>query len=152
MNLIGKPLELIPRITKLDLDKKYEVKEYREKRSLEANDYYWVLVTKIGNALNKSKEEVHRQMLKDYSQQSVISVGEEVDIKGFIPYYEEIGSGYVGNKRFIHYRVFKGSSELDSKEMYHLIEGVVQEAQQLDIETRTPEELAKLKHYGELLK
>lgn len=152
MSIIGKPLELIPKITKLDLEKKYEVKEYREKRSLQANDYYWTLVTEIADVLRANKEDIHFKMLKQYGQASSIMMLSSIDIRGFVKYYEVESKRMVKGKEFTVYKVFKGSSEMNTKEMSNLIDGVVYEAKELDIETRTPEELAKLKHYGEALK
>ena len=41
--------------------------------------------------------------------------------------------------------MFEGSSEMDSREMAILLDGVVQEAEQLGIPTLTPNEIARLK-------
>ena len=38
-----------------------EIKRVRNKRSLTANAYYWVLVEKIAKALGSSKQEVHEE-------------------------------------------------------------------------------------------
>ena len=43
--------------------------------------------------------------------------------------------------------VYKPTHELDSKEMAHLIDGAIYEAQQLGLETKTPAELAELEGY-----
>ena len=50
-------------------------------------------------------------------------------------YYEEIGKGHVEGKEFTHYRCFIGSSEYDSREMAILIDGIVDEAKELGIDT-----------------
>lgn len=128
-----------------DREKKYDIKEYKQKRSLDANAYYWVLVNEIANVLRKSKDDVHFEMLKEYGQNQVISVQSNVDISKYIKYYEEIGKGKVNGKEFTHYRVFEGSSEMDSREMAILIDGVRQEAEQLGIPTLTPDEIANLR-------
>lgn len=62
--------KILPLLFRLDKDTIYDVKitKHREKRSLNANSYLWKLVTEIGNALSKSKEEVYLQMLIDYGQ------------------------------------------------------------------------------------
>lgn len=119
-------------------------KKYRKARSLDANSYCWVLCTKIGNKLRKSKEEVYIQMLKDYGQSEIVSVLADINVKGFFKYYEPIGQGYTQGKCFTHYKIYKGSSEYDSKEMSILLDGIVQEAQELGIETRPPEEIERL--------
>ena len=143
--MIGSPIEIIQWLYNQEKDKKFEIKEKREKRSLSQNSYAWELITKIGNILRKSKEEVYLQMLKDYGQSEIVSILSSIEPKGYFKYYEKIGTGIVNNKEFTHYKIFKGSSEFDSKEMTILIDGIIQECQQLGIETLTPDEIAKLK-------
>lgn len=143
--MIGSPIEIIQWLYNQDKDKKFEIKEKREKRSLSQNSYAWELITKIGNILRKSKEEVYLQMLKDYGQSEIVSILSSIEPKGYFKYYEKIGTGIVNNREFTHYKILKGSSEFDSKEMTILIDGIIQECKQLGIETLTPDEIAKLK-------
>lgn len=143
--MIGNPIKLITYLYEQDKDKKFKLEEYKEKRSLNANNYAWKLITEIGNVLRKSKEEVYLQMLRDYGQQEMISVVSNIDLKGFLKYYEKAGTSFLNGKEFNHYRAFKGTSEYNTKEMSIFIEGVVQEAKQLDIETKTPEQIEELK-------
>lgn len=143
--MIGSPIEIIQWLYDQDKNKKFEIKEKREKRSLSQNSYAWELITKIGNILRKSKEEVYLQMLKDYGQSEIVSILSSIEPKGYFKYYEKIGTGIVNNKEFTHYKIFKGSSEFDSKEMTILIDGIIQECKQLGIETLTPDEIEKLK-------
>ena len=143
--MIGSPIEIIQWLYNQEKDKKFEIKEKRAKRSLSQNSYAWELITKIGNILRKSKEEVYLQMLKDYGQSEIVSILSSIEPKGYFKYYEKIGTGVVNNKEFTHYKIFKGSSEFDSKEMTILIDGIIQECKQLGIETLTPDEIAKLK-------
>ena len=143
--MIGSPIEIIQWLYNQDKDKKFEIKEKREKRSLSQNSYAWELITKIGNVLRKSKEEVYLQMLKDYGQSEIVSILSSIEPKGYFKYYEKIGTGIVNNREFTHYKILKGSSEFDSKEMTILIDGIIQECKQLGIETLTPDEIAKLK-------
>jgi hypothetical protein len=117
----------------------------KEKRSLNANSYCWVLIGQIADILRASKEEVYFNMLKNYGQSTVVSVLSEINVTGFFKYYEEFGKGEVKGKDFTHYKVYKGSSEFDTKEMAILIDGVISEAQELGIDCRTPEEIEKMK-------
>lgn len=142
--MTGTPLVLISWLTAQQPDKVFEVIEHHEKRSLSANAYAWALINKIADALRKSKEEVYLQMLKDYGQSEFVSVLSSIDVKGYFKYYEEYGKGHVEGREFTHYKVYKGSSEFDTKEMAILIDGIVQEAKALDIETRTPAEIDEM--------
>lgn len=143
--MIGNAIEIMQWLYQQDKDKKFTIKEYKEKRSLDQNAYAWKLITEIGNVLRKSKEEVYLQMLKDYGQSEIVSILSSINPKGYFKYYEEVGKGTVNNKEFTHYKIFKGSSEFDSKEASIFIDGIVQECKQLGISTLTPNEIAQLK-------
>lgn len=133
--MVGKADEVIKWLLNQDREKLFEIKPYRQKRSLNANAYAWVLINEIANRLRTSKDEVYLEMLKRYGQSKVISVLSEIDISRFVKYYEEIGKGHVEGKEFTHYRCFIGSSEYDSREMAILIDGIVDEAKELGIDT-----------------
>ena len=122
-----------------------KIDKYREKRSLNANSYAWALLTEIGNVLRLSKEDVYFKMLKEYGQSELISVKAHIPIEEYVDYCEEAGESTLNGILFKHYKVYKGSSEFDKREMAIFIDGIVQEAKQLGIDTRTPDEIAKLK-------
>ena len=138
-------------------DGEFEIKPWREKRSRDANNYYWALVSKIAEVMNKPKEEIHRQMLIDYGTWELNADGApkwvilpeneplptdgyffdtkaKVTVKGENS-GEEIGHAYI---------VIRGSHTYNTKEMSDLINGVVQEAQNLDIETIPPAEIEEM--------
>lgn len=123
-----------------------KIDKYRKKRSLNANNYAWELITQIANVLRANKDEIYLLMLKRYGQCEVISVKAHININGFIKYFEEFGESTINGKRFKHYKVFKGSSEFNTWEMSIFIDGIVSEAKELGIQTETPEQLAKYKN------
>jgi hypothetical protein len=122
-----------------------EIKPYREKRSLNANNYAWKIITEIGNVLRAGKDEIYLKMLKRYGQSEIISVLSNIPIERYFKYYEEAGTSKLNGKDFTHYRIYKGSSEFDTREMSIFIDGVVSEAKELGIQTETPEEIVRLK-------
>lgn len=122
-----------------------EVKPFRKRRSLDSNNYAWHLINEIANVLRASKEEIYLNMLKRYGQSDLISVLSCVPIHHYVKYYEEMGEGVVNGRVFKHYKVYKGSSEFDTREMSIFIDGVVSEAKELGIQTETPEQIARLK-------
>ena len=142
--MIGKADELIRWLLDQDRQKLYQVEEYKEKRSLSANAYLWVLVGKIADVLRTSKDEVYVEMLKRYGQGDYVSVRSDINVNGLFKYYEERGQSEVNGKQFTHYMVYRGSSEYDTREMSVLIDGVVSEAKELDIETLPPQQIARL--------
>ena len=142
--MVGTAKELIIQLVKLPDEKKYEIKEYKEKRSLNANNYYWELVTQLANILRMDKEELHFVLLQKYGQSEMISVVADVDMKDYLKYYTEAGESTLNGKLFKHYKVYKGSSEMNRKEMSILINGLVDECKRQGIETRSPEEVKSL--------
>ena len=125
----------------------YEITKATQKRSLNANNYAWQLITNIGNVLRMSKEEVYFDMLKHYGQGGAVSVEERFTehFKRTYKYYESLGKSVLNGKTFEHFRFWVGSSEYNTEEMSILIDGIVHEAKQLDIETLTERELSVLK-------
>lgn len=128
--------------------------KYRQKRSLDANAYYWKLVTEIAEAVKSSKTEVHNQLLSDYGQLemadgSVVSVmlKEEIDWKKVTQLHLRPTVNVMENSKgtlFRCYLVVRGSHTYDSREMSVLIKGAAEEARQLGIETLTPDELQRI--------
>lgn len=143
--MIGNAETIVKWLFTQDRDRIWEIKEHKEKRSLNANAYLWVLVGKIADRLRASKDEVYLKCLKLYGQSEIVSVLSDIDVRGYFKYFEEIGKGHVNGREFTHYKVFKGSSEYDSKEMAVLIDGVISEAKELDIETLPPHEIERMK-------
>lgn len=121
------------------------IDRYREKRSLNANNYAWKLLTEIANVLRTNKEEVYLIMLKRYGQSEILSVLAHIPIEKYVKYCEEAGESTLNGKLFKHYKVYKGSSEFDTREMSIFLDGVVSEAKELGIPTETPNEIARLK-------
>lgn len=122
-----------------------KIGKYREKRSLNANNYAWKLITDIGNATRQSKDDVYFLMLKRYGQSEMFSALAHIPFGEYVKYYEEAGESTLNGKLFKHYRVYKGSSEFDTKEMSVFIDGIVGEAKELGIQTDTPDQIAKMK-------
>lgn len=136
-------LEMVDELFSKELSLK--VDEYKEKRSKNANNYAWKLITEIGNKLRVSKEDVYLMMLKRYGQSEMVSVVASVPFGKFVKYFEEVGESQLNGKLFKHYRVYQGSSEFDTKEMSVFIDGIVSEAKDLNIPTETPEQIARMK-------
>ena len=143
--MVGTQKQAITWLLEQDNTKQYEVKEHKQKRSKSQNAYMWEIIGQIADIQRLSKEEVYLQMLKDYGQSEIISMLSIINPKGYLKYYEKIGKGQVNDKEFTHYKVYKGSSEYDSREMSILIDGVIQEATQLHIPTLTPKQIAEMR-------
>ena len=122
-----------------------EAKKHRNKRSTNANSYAWKLITEIADVLRISKDKLYEDMLYEYGQVRMYPTLKNETPEGFFKYYRFFQDGYLNGKECDWYKVAKGSSEFDTKEMSIFIDGIVQVAKELDIETMTPEELNRLK-------
>lgn len=141
----GTAEEIVKWLFSQDREKIFEIKEKKRRRSLNANAYAWLLIGKLADVLRISKDECYILMLKRYGQSEMVSVVSEIDVRGYFKYYEEVGKTFLQGKNFTHYKVIKGSSEYNTKEMSIFVDGIVSEAKEVGIETLTPTELEKLK-------
>lgn len=123
--------------------------KYKEKRSLDANAYAWVLMTKIADVVSTSKEEVYEDMLRRYGYiyeddegYITVTVKKSVDMSKIDGHWKFIKD----NGKFASYMMIKGSSEYDTAEMSRFIDRIVEEAKDLGIETLTPAELERMKN------
>lgn len=144
--------EPIEELNKLSILEELDLvaKKHRKKRSLDANSYAWVLITKIANHpdVNSSKEEVYEEMLQKYGYlyqdedgYLPMTVSAKVDMSKVEGHWKFIKT----NGKFSSYLMIKGSSKYDSKEMATFIDRIVEEAKELGIETATPEEIERMK-------
>lgn len=130
-----------------DREKLWDIKEHKEKRSKNANDYCWVLCTKIAHSMIPplTKDEVYLKALKDYGQWDFAVLRSDADPHKFFKYFEWYTDEEIDGVVYSKYMVFFGSSDYDTKEMSILIDGIVRDAEELGIETIPPHELQRLK-------
>lgn len=129
-----------------------EVKEYRRKRSLDANSYAWVLIHKLAEATRMTPVEVYREAIRNVGNNATPLCVREQDVAKIIRSWERNGLGWVvdnlgmsqvwGCRNLLAYH---GSSTYDTEQMSRLIDNLVQDCKALDIETLSPEKLALLK-------
>lgn len=154
--MIGSPKEISQYLWQLDPNKEYEIKEHKNKRSLDANGYCWVLCKKIADKLHITKEEVYRKNIKEMGKYEILPIRNEA-VSTFINAWTSKGIGWICESLakskfdgFTNLIAYYGSSVYDSKEMALLLDSIVQEAQALDIDTLTPDEIANLKNLEEI--
>lgn len=129
-----------------------EIKQHRERRSLDANAYFHVLVGKIAEALNIGFEDCKTNLVVEYGSferdEDGVKVGFKlpvsVDVSKIYRYVKCFDTREENGKRFNCYIVFKHTHLMDTKEMSRLIDGTVFEAKALGIETLPPQKLAAL--------
>lgn len=143
--------ESLPSLEELKEDKlSIEIKKYRNKRSLDANAYMWVLISKLEEKINISKDIIYKDAIRNIGVYEVIPVKNEA-VERFIEAWTKNGLGWVCEttksklEGYTNILAYYGSSTYNTAEMSRLIDFVVQECKQLNIETMTPEQLNILK-------
>lgn len=134
-----------------DKDYRVDIKVWHEKRSLDSNAYCWVLLDKIAEKLQTSKEEIYREIIKRVGVFQIIPIkpvaierfAEKWSCKGLGWVVEDIGEckSLPGYHNIIAYY---GTSTYDSKEMSRLLNEVVEEAKRQGIETLDEIELKNM--------
>lgn len=130
--------------------------KYREKRSLNANGYMWALCGELAKKLSNdkvsyTKEDIYRDAIKEVG----VWYDDEIEpekVQRRCKSWELIGTGWLtervdfsadGEKEII--RFYYGSSQYNKKQMSRLVDNIVQDCQAAGIETKTPEELERMK-------
>lgn len=129
-----------------------DVNKYRHKRSNDANAYLWVLCDKIAKMLMSTKETIYEMKIKEYGifEDWEIPVGAADSWKELyrctkpMYYFKTMRQTAEGLQEMpmVCLRCWRGSHEYDTKEMSVLIDGIVQDAKDLGIDTWTPDEIA----------
>lgn len=146
-----------------DIDVK--LKQHKEKRSLDANAYYWCLLTKLARIHGWSNAEAHNRMLRDYGQYEQVE-GQliavplpdtdqtEREVLSKIEYHLALSPKVTimkGETKRV-YLLLRGSSTYNTEEMARLISGLIEECRYSgiqDSEIMTPFEKRKLyEQYG----
>ena len=146
--MIGKKEEVLHWLIEQP-DKEYEIKEHKQKRSLDANAYLWVLISKIQSVLNIPKETIYKDLIKDIGVYEVIPI-KNIAVNKFCEAWHKNGLGWITETTkskldgYTNVLAYYGSSEYDSKEMARLIDSTIEECRNLDIETKSDEEIKSL--------
>lgn len=134
------------------------VKIFRKRRSLDANGYAWALCGEIANVLRISKEEAYIERIGDYGQPRIIdgfadiapypedvdmSKNNKVNKQGV--YYFPYARGVIDDIPVIWWVTMRGSHDYDTREMSIFIDGIVEDAKELGIDTIPKVELDRLK-------
>lgn len=142
--MIGNALKLIGWLYSQDKGQLFEVKKYSEKRNKKQNSKYWKLLTELSIVTQIGIEELHFNMLKNYSTRYEALIPSDKRVTG-IEYYEKKSRiKSESGKEFDVYHIYTPSHELNKREFAILLRGLCEECEQVGIETLSPEELKEL--------
>lgn len=130
-----------------------ELKKWRQKRSLDANSYCWVLCDKIAKELCKdgtivTKEDVYKDAILQIGSFEPFIIQEKT-YANFKRIWEKQWLGFLVQEvskkdKCVKVNCYYGSSTYDTKEMSLLIESIVELAKTLNIETKPQSEIDSL--------
>lgn len=128
-----------------------EVKEHREKRSLDSNAYAWLMIGKLSKAMGIPPVEVYREAIRNIGGTYTPLCVREKDVErikrswsrnGLGWFIEDLGQSQVPGCRNL--AAYHGSSVYDTKQMSILINSLVQDCKQLGIEVISEREKSLL--------
>lgn len=147
--LLSSNINSLEEIENVPLD--IEAKKHSEKRSLDANAYCWVLISKLAEKMNLKPIEIYKMAIKDIHVYEILPIKNEA-LEKFVQAWTKNGLGWVceviGDSKLQGYTNIKahyGSSTYNSKEMSQLIDSIVEDCKLQGIETDTPEQIARYK-------
>ena len=137
----------------------YDLCVHREKRSLDSNSYFHVLVDKLRQKLGISMARCKNHLIADYGQIMYLDEGVPLIYKTNAPpeYIYEceephlllVKSGEEKGKPVYFYRMYRGSHSYSPSEMAALIKGTIAECEEQGIQTATPDEIAHMQEVWE---
>lgn len=147
--MIGNKNDVIKYVLSATPEKQFEVKDYKEKRSLDVNAYMWVLISKIQEVISIPKEDIYRDLIKTIGVYEVVPIKNEA-VNKFCEAWKHNGLGWITEttksklEGYTNVLAYYGSSTYDKQQMNRLIEELLQECRQLDIETKSEVEIKSL--------
>lgn len=123
-----------------------------ERRTNDANRYCWTLLEKLAEATEIPKEEIYREQVRNIPQKPskvlVKACDAQDEIKTWcnngLGWYADIIGASTEHQDYVWIDRFKGSSKFDKKQMQMLIDNIIYECNEFEIETRTPEQIARM--------
>ena len=140
IRLSGKIKEIIPELLKLDMDKVFtvEIKEPKSKRSLEQNKMLWQLIHSIAKNQHQDDMEVYCALLERadaLSDYIITAYDMEDELRKCFRGVRFIRKQEVNGKECNIYKVYIGSSKMNTKEMTELLDITLQMCAELGIPT-----------------
>lgn len=130
-------------------DKTYdmEVKQHREKRSLSANSYAWVLLDKLAEATGTPKTEVYREAVREIGGNTETVCVKQEAAKKLCDGWRHNGLGWITETMpskingCVNVVLYYGSSTFDTAQMARFIDGIIQDCKAVGVETLPPDKL-----------
>lgn len=125
-----------------------EIKEHRERRSLDANAYFWVLADRLAEKTGIPKTDIYRSYIREIGGNNETVCIQDKGVDKLRREWERNGDGWLTSTMpsklpgCTNVVLYYGSSTYDTAQMSRLIDMAVQDCQEQGIETLPPDKLA----------
>ena len=135
-----------------DIKLSVQVKKWRKKRSINANNYFWKLLSEYSEEKNVDTIEEYKERVKrlgifrrfrieDKDKKTFEIMWQD---KGIAWFCETADTEYIGDIEFKIINAYYGSSSFNSKQMSRLINDLVEDCKEAGIETKPQAEIDSL--------
>lgn len=127
-----------------------KIGKHKEKRSLDSNAYAWILMDKLASKMSLSKEEIYRGYVREIGGNSSMVCVQDKAVDKLRQGWSKNGIGWVTETMpskldgCTNVVLYYGSSTYDTEQMSRLIDLIVNDCKAQGIDTRTPEEIARM--------
>ena len=127
-----------------------KIGKFKQKRSLDANAYCWVLISRLAEKLNVPKTDIYRAAIREIGGNSDTVCIQDKAVDSLRNGWERNGIGWLTETMpskldgCTNVVLYYGSSTYDKEQMSRLINNIVDECRLQGIETKCPEEVDSL--------
>lgn len=129
--------------------------KFKQKRSLDANAYCWVLISKIAEKTNIPKDEVYRNAIRGIGGNYDVVCVRDKAVSSLCSAWVRNGIGWMTDTMpskldgCTNVMLYYGSSTYDVEQMQRLTENIIQDCIALNIPTKSQAEIdSLLSHWG----
>ena len=139
MKITGTIKDIVPELLKLEMDKLYicEIKQPKSQRSLQQNKLLWKLIHNIAKATYQDDMDVYcaiPEKADALSEYVITAIEMEDALRKSFRGVKFIRTQEVNGKECYVYKVYLGSSKMDTKEMTELLDITLQICGELGLE------------------
>lgn len=127
-----------------------KIGKFKKKRSLDANAFCWLMISKLAEKLNIPKTDIYRSAIKEIGGNSDTVCVQDKAVESLCDGWNHNGLGWITEtfpskiEGCTNVTLYYGSSTYDTAQMSRLVNMIVQECEQLGIETKSQEEIDSL--------
>ena len=127
-----------------------KIGKYKQKRSLDANAYCWVMLGKLAAKLNEPTTDIYRRIIKDLGDNCDTVCVQDKAVQSLCEGWQKNGIGWQTDtfpskiEGCTNVTLYYGSSTYDTYTMSRLVNSILEECRLQGIDTKSDEEIHSL--------